>query len=59
MNLLRVVFGAIEREQVYVATGTLTLGALTVRDAARTNFFDRAIVDVIIKPKGHVKSKIW
>jgi hypothetical protein len=25
----------------------------------RTNFFDRAIVDVIIKPKGHVKSKIW
>lgn len=24
-----------------------------------TNFFDRAIVDVIIKPKGHVKSKIW
>jgi hypothetical protein len=25
----------------------------------KTNFFDRAIVDVIIKPKGHVKSKIW
>jgi len=25
----------------------------------RTNFFDRAIVDVVIKPKGHVKSKIW
>ena len=25
----------------------------------RTNFFDRAIIDVIIKPKGHVKSKIW
>ncbi|MFO0596023.1 MAG: hypothetical protein U0228_11980 [Myxococcaceae bacterium] len=24
-----------------------------------TNFFDRAIVDVILKPKGHVKSKIW
>ena len=24
-----------------------------------TNFFDRAIVDIIIKPKGHVKSKIW
>jgi len=24
----------------------------------RTNFFDRAIVDVVIKPKGHVKSKI-
>lgn len=26
---------------------------------SRTNFFDRAIVDVVIKPKGHVKSKIW
>lgn len=25
----------------------------------RTNFFDRAIIDVIIKPKAHVKSKIW
>lgn len=24
-----------------------------------TNFFDRAIIDVLIKPKGHVKSKIW
>lgn len=24
-----------------------------------TNFFDRAIVDIVIKPKGHVKSKIW
>lgn len=26
---------------------------------SQTNFFDRAIVDVIIKPKGTVKSKIW
>jgi len=26
---------------------------------SRTNFFDRAIVDVVIKPKGHIKSKIW
>ena len=24
-----------------------------------TNFFDRAIVDIVLKPKGHVKSKIW
>ena len=23
------------------------------------NFFDRAIVDVIIKGKGHIKSRIW
>lgn len=25
----------------------------------RTNFFDRAVVDIILKAKGHVKSKIW
>ena len=25
----------------------------------KTNFFDRAIVDIVIKPKGHIKSKIW
>jgi len=24
-----------------------------------TNFFDRAIADIVVKPKGHVKSKIW
>ena len=26
---------------------------------ARTNFYDRAIVDIIIRSKGHLKSKIW
>lgn len=25
----------------------------------RSNFFDRAVVDIIIKSKGHVRSKIW
>ena len=25
----------------------------------RTNYYDRAIVDVILKAKAHVKSKIW
>ena len=24
-----------------------------------TNYYDRAIVDIIVKSKGHVKSKIW
>lgn len=24
-----------------------------------TNFYDRAVVDVILRPKAHVKSKIW
>lgn len=26
---------------------------------AATNFFDRALVDILVKPKGYVKSKIW
>jgi hypothetical protein len=26
---------------------------------ARTNFYDRAIVDIVVKSKGHIKSKIW
>jgi hypothetical protein len=26
---------------------------------AKTNFYDRAIVDVILKAKAHVKSRIW
>lgn len=24
-----------------------------------TNFFDRAVVDIVIRPKGHIRSKIW
>jgi len=26
---------------------------------AKTNFYERAIIDVILKRKGHIKSKIW
>ncbi len=25
----------------------------------QTNFFERAIIDVILKPKAHIRSKIW
>jgi hypothetical protein len=25
----------------------------------KSNFFDRAIIDVVLKPKAHIKSKIW
>ena len=25
----------------------------------KTNYYDRAVVDIIVKSKGHVKSKIW
>ena len=26
---------------------------------AGTNFYDRAVVDIILRSKGHLKSKIW
>ena len=26
---------------------------------AATNFYERAIVDIILRSKGHIKSKIW
>ena len=26
---------------------------------ASTNFFDRAVVDIVVRSKAHVKSKIW
>lgn len=26
---------------------------------ASTNFYDRAVVDIILRSKGHLKSKIW
>src|SRR5260370_38804565 len=25
----------------------------------RRNFYDRALVDILIKAKGHIKSKVW
>lgn len=25
----------------------------------KTNFYDRAIVDIVVRSKGHIKSKIW
>jgi hypothetical protein len=28
-------------------------------DLYQKNFYDRALVDILIKSKGHVKSKIW
>ncbi len=26
---------------------------------ASTNFFDRAVVDIVVRSKAHIKSKIW
>ncbi|WP_437765540.1 hypothetical protein WMF27_29395 [Sorangium sp. So ce281] len=28
-------------------------------DLYQKNFYDRALIDILIKSKGHIKSKIW
>jgi hypothetical protein len=28
-------------------------------DLFHRNFYDRAVVDILVKSKGHVKSKVW
>ena len=25
----------------------------------RTNYYDRAVIDIILRSKGHIKSKLW
>jgi spore germination protein GerM len=32
---------------------------VSVEVYTRTNFFERALNDVLLRPKAHVKSKIW
>jgi len=34
-------------------------GRVTSEIYQSTNFFDRAVVDIILRSKGHVKSHIW
>jgi hypothetical protein len=34
-------------------------GRVDPRLYASTNFFERALIDVILARKGHIKSKIW
>ena len=34
-------------------------GRVSAELFARTNYFDRALVDIIIRSKGHVPSRIW
>ena len=29
------------------------------QDLYKRNFYDRALVDILIKSKGHIKSKLW
>ena len=48
------------------ATGSFVLafvfalpGSRVSPDLYQKNFYDRALVDILVKSKGHIKSKIW
>ncbi len=43
----------IEEGQIYY------LSRVDPEIAQHTNFFDQALVDVLLKPTGHIPSKIW
>ncbi|MBN2362360.1 MAG: hypothetical protein JXR83_23110 [Deltaproteobacteria bacterium] len=50
-------FDAIETE---LAEGReLYLSRIAPQLAATSNYFDRAVVDVILRAKGHIRSKLW
>ena len=42
-----------------IAEGRQLFKSRVTEDIFGQNIYDRAIVDVLIKSKGHVKSKIW
>ncbi len=53
-NLFDVLKDEIEEGREHVRRRTSA-----TRSSPATNHFDRAIGDILVKPKGHVKSKIW
>ena len=42
-----------------IAEGRSLFKSRVTPDIFEQNIYDRAVVDVLIKSKGHVKSKIW
>jgi hypothetical protein len=49
-------FGVISEE---IEEGRALYKSRVSPDLYQRNFYDRAIVDILIKSKGHIKSKIW
>ncbi len=42
-----------------IAEGRELFRSRVTEDIFKLNLYDRAIIDVLIKSKGHIKSKIW
>lgn len=49
-------FSAMEAE---IQEGRDLFKSRVVEDIFKMNIYDRAIIDVLIKSKGHIKSKMW
>lgn len=45
--------------QAEIQEGRDLFKSRVVEDIFKMNIYDRAIIDVLIKSKGHVKSKMW
>jgi hypothetical protein len=43
----------------HIEEGRALFKSRVTPDIFEMNFYDRALVDVMLKSKGHVKSKIW
>jgi hypothetical protein len=49
-------FGALSEE---IEEGRALYKSRVSPDLYAKNFYDRALVDILVKSKGHIKSKIW
>ena len=58
-------FGGIENDNLFdvmseeIEEGRELFAKRVAEDIRKLNIYDRAIIDVLIKSKGHVKSKMW
>lgn len=52
-NLFDVLKDAIEEAREYYK------GKVSPELYSKTNYFERALIDLVIKPKAHVKTRIW
>lgn len=59
------IVGGIENDNLFdvmsdeIQEGRELFKSRVVEDISKMNIYDRAIIDVLIKSKGHVKSKMW
>ena len=59
------IVGGIENDNLFdvmsdeIQEGRELFKSRVVEDLSKTNIYDRAIIDLLIKSKGHIKCKLW